>query len=215
MADRQPEGLRSLRVNSTVALQAVFRGIYASCLQGCPQVIEVEFCSDRGVGVTVSIAIKFDGKQNVFGTGLDGFFLVRMQFADFDQGPLGVEESNVERNPSVFHPEALSFRFFGKKQHPMPRGQALAIHKPLASLFLGNCQLELEFFRVDADVEPSVRPEIAGSHFIIRRSRPARCKPWQRNDHAKKFSASDWTVSKHQQIGNFPMIELKEERCDW
>ena len=215
MAERQPEGLRSLRADSAVALQAVFRGIYASCLQGCPQIVKIEFCSDRSVGVSVSIAIEFDGKQGVCGSGLDGFFLMRVQFADFDQGTRRVEEANVERNPSVLHPEALSFRFFGKKQHAMPGGQALAIHKPLSSLFLGNCQLELEFFRVDTDVEPGVRPEIAGSHFIIRRSRPARCEPWQRNGHAKKFSASDWTVSKHQQKGNCPMIELKEERCDW
>ncbi len=172
------------------ALQSVLLGIYASCLQGILQVIEVELCSQRYIGVSVSVAVKFDCKEDVPGSGLYGFLLMWVQFPDFDQDTLGVKESYVERNPGVLHPETLPLWFFREKQHAMAGCQTLAMHETLASLFLGKRQLKLEFVGIEADGKPVVRPEIATAPFFIRRARPARCDQRQRNEQAKEFSAS-------------------------
>ncbi len=173
------------------ALQSVLLGIYASRLQGIFQVIEVYLCSQRYVGVSVSVAVKFDRKEDVRGSGLYGFLFMGMQFPNFDQDTLGVEESYVERNPGVLHPEALPFWFFGEKQHAMVCCQTLAMHEAFAPLFLGKRQLKLELVGIEADGKPFVRPEIAAAAFFIRRTRPARCGQRQRNQQAKEFSASD------------------------
>ena len=215
MAERQPEGLRSLRVDSTVALQAVFRGIYASCLQGCPQIVKIEFCSDRSVGVSVSIAIEFDGKQGVCGIGLDGFLLVRVQFADFDQGTRRVEESNVERNPSVLHPETLAFRAFGKKQHTMFLGQALAVHQATGFFLRRNDHLQLKSGRAYSDGEGGVLSRVTSPFGIFLGLRSTRGEPWHEYGRAEYSSARKISFLKHDLKGNSPAIETKDERMDW
>lgn len=199
--------------NPQEALQAVFRGIDSTGVQGRAEIDEVQLRSDFDGSVPVGIAVDFDGEQHLVGIGLNGGFYMWVQLADFEQSAVGREESDVERNPSVLHPETLAFRAFGKKQHTMFLGQALAVHQATGFFLRRNDHLQLKSGRAYSDGEVLFRVPAPFGIFLGMRS--TRGEPWHEYGRAEYSSARKMSFLKHDVKGNSPAIETKDERMDW
>ncbi len=156
LAEREPAWLRFVRIKRNIASQSVFSGIDAAGGQGFSEISKVHLDADLDAGGPVCVAVEFDREQRVVGTGLDGTFHMGVHLADFEQGSVGAEKTDVERNPSVLHQETLPFRAFGEEQHAMPLGQAFAVHQSLVSFLLRNDHLQLKRCGTESNGKPCI-----------------------------------------------------------
>src|SRR5262245_46875360 len=62
---------------------------------------------------------------------------------DMPDAPIRTDEDHIKRNISVLHPHGDFLCFIEQKNHAVVRGKLAPEHKPLLSLWIAVCDLDL------------------------------------------------------------------------